>query len=132
MAGTKQQLEVLMNWRDLREPACRTFLELARAWGLTEEERILLLGCSCNIELSKWRRGDVETMGLESITRVSLLLGIYSMLHTVFSDPAQADSWPKRAHVSGALLGTTALQRMLSAGLTGMRQVHEQLQSIVT
>lgn len=124
-------MNLMMNWRELRGPALRAYLALAREWGLTENERLLLLGCACVTELSNWQGGRAEAMGLDAVTRISLLLGIHSSLHSVFNDPDRANAWIRRPHVSGALVGSTALDRMLLAGLPEVRQVHSQLRSLV-
>ncbi|MBK0052761.1 hypothetical protein [Stenotrophomonas sp. S39] len=121
----------MTNLEELRGPAFRAFVGLARAWKLTDSEQLSLLGCPSGADFSDWKEGDLATLGVDAITRISLLLGIYSALHAVFIDPDQADFWLRRTHVSGELAGSRALDLMVRNGLPGMRQLHGQLRSLV-
>jgi hypothetical protein len=68
----------MTNLEELRGPAFRAFVGLARAWKLTDSEQLLLLGCPSGADFSHWKEGDLATLGVDAITRISLLLGIYS------------------------------------------------------
>lgn len=121
----------MTNLEELRGPAFRAFVGLARAWKLTDSEQLLLLGCPSGADFSHWKEGDLATLGVDAITRISLLLGIYSALHAIFTDPDQADTWLGRTHANGELAGGRALDLMVCNGLPGVRQVHGQLRCLV-
>ncbi|WP_313206928.1 hypothetical protein [Stenotrophomonas sp.] len=111
---------------ELREPALRVFFRLAEEWSLSEQEQSILLASNVG-ELGRWRQGIANDVGADVLTRVSLLLGIYKALHTLFADRGQANAWLRRNHVAGEFLDTTALGHMLSNGLPGMQRVHGKL-----
>lgn len=64
-----------------KEVADKIFEEISSAWSLSDEERTRLL--------EKAPDGD-------SILMVSYLMGIYRALHTLYEQPAQANSWVRR------------------------------------
>lgn len=119
----------MADWEELIAPALRTYFRLTEEWGLSDQEQSSLLGEPEDANMVLWRQGAVEDVGSEALERISLLLGIYRALHTIFNDQNQANSWPMRNHLSGDWAGTTALAHMLSDGIPGLRRVHAHLLS---
>ena len=58
-------------------PAVRTFFNIARAWGLSVAEQRALLGWPAASTYHKYKAGDVGALAYDTLTRVSLVLGIY-------------------------------------------------------
>ena len=117
----------MTDYEELKGPALRTFFRLAQEWSLSERDQSILLGEPDAAALALWRRGDFDLVGTEVLVRISLLLGIYRALHTVFSDRSQANAWVSRVQVAGLFKGTSALAHMLDEGMPGMRCVHDRV-----
>src|SRR5712672_2410334 len=76
------------NRRRLSAPALRTFLAIADLWGLTEEERRLILGYPSRSTYHNWCKQAREhgsfTLDVDALTRISALLGIRQSLGILF------------------------------------------------
>ena len=88
-------------------PAMRTFFNIADAWGLSGKEQIAILGAPAASTFYKYKAGDVGTLSLDLLTRVSLVLGIYKDLHILYPDAALADRWIKLPNANPMFGGRT-------------------------
>src|SRR5258708_27614316 len=72
------------NRRRLSAPALRTFLAIADLWGLTEEQRLLILGYPSRSTYHNWckqaRDHGAFTLDVDVLTRISAVLGIHQRL----------------------------------------------------
>src|SRR4029077_3129840 len=72
------------NRRRLSGPGLRSFLAIADLWGLTEEQRRLVLGLPSRSTYHAWvktvrEHGDI-TLGVDVLLRISAMLGIHQAL----------------------------------------------------
>jgi hypothetical protein len=76
------------NRRRLSAPALRTFLAIADLWGLTEEQRLLILGYPSRSTYHSWckqaREHGAFTLDVDVLTRLSAVLGIHQGLGILF------------------------------------------------
>src|ERR1700736_5332046 len=76
------------NRRRLSAPALRTFLAIADLWGLTEEQRLLILGYPSRSTYHNWckqaREHGAFTFDVDVLTRISAVLGIHQGLAILF------------------------------------------------
>src|SRR5690348_9236448 len=77
----------------LSAPAIRTFFNVANAWGLSVKEQLALLGFPAASTYHKYKSGQIGTLSFDTLTRISLVLGIYKALHILYPDAALADNW---------------------------------------
>jgi hypothetical protein len=117
----------MTHWEHLSGPGLRTFFRIVHDWGLATPEQMALLGTSDEAAFHGWSHGDTAMVTDEVLERISALLSIYRALHTLFSDPVQADGWPHRMHVDGPFFGATALEHMLRNGPVGAEHVRDYL-----
>ncbi|EQM88083.1 MULTISPECIES: hypothetical protein [Stenotrophomonas] len=115
----------------LEGPALRTFFRLAEEWSLSTCEGSNLLGIPDESLLERWCQGAIDQVDCEVLVRISLLLGIYRALHTVFSDRNQANGWLRRVQVTGKFQSTSALAHMLKEGFPGLQRVHAHLMALL-
>ena len=108
-------------------PAMRTFLNLAKAWDLNVEEQRGLLGWPAASTYHKYKSGDVGTLSYDTLTRISLLLGIYKALHILYPDDALADRWVKLPNSNSMFGGEPALSLMVEGGIDGLTQTRRLL-----
>jgi Protein of unknown function (DUF2384) len=122
----------------LSPPGLRTFLAIADVWGLTEEQRRLVLGNPSPPSYHRWvrtaRARGVLTLDVDVLTRISAVLGIHQALGILFKTEAEGVAWlrgPHQAVVFGgrsplALIASgdndslLAIRRFLDAACTGL------------
>jgi len=71
----------------LSGPAIRSFFRICKAWKLTVEEEKALLGWPATSTLYKYKQNDISTLSYKVLIRISLVLGIYDVLHIQLSEP---------------------------------------------
>ena len=79
------------------EVALRAFFRLVELWGLTMEEARVLLGRPSRATLYNWKAGRARGLPHDTLQRISYLLGIHKALQILYSEPALADAWVRRA-----------------------------------
>jgi hypothetical protein len=125
------------NRRRLSAPAFRTFVAIADLWGLTEEQRRLVLGYPSRSTFHNWaklaREGGQFTLDVDALVRISAVLGIHQALGVLMADDARGVDWLRTPHAaplfggqpplalvtSGAQDGVLAVRRFLDAARGG-------------
>jgi hypothetical protein len=107
---------------ELTPAAFKAMARLVERWELTVSDIGLLLGGVSASSWYAWQRQSPATLTSDQLTRVSLLLGIYTSLH-VLHRGALADEWVGRPNLNPLFLGQTPLQAMLHGGIPSMLQV---------
>lgn len=109
---------------DLEGAALRTFVRIAEAWQLTEEDQRKILALP---EAEPWQ--PVEELPVEGTTllRISYIISIYRILHTIFSDRSQADGWVHRSNSAEIVGGRTAIQVLCSGELRSFESIRDHL-----
>jgi hypothetical protein len=115
--------------RTMSGPAIRTFLNVAAAWKLSVDEQRALLGWPAESTYFKYKSGQVSALGYDTLTRISLVLGIYKALHILYPEPQLADGWIKLPNNNVMFGGRPALSLMIESGMDGMYQVRRLLDS---
>ena len=113
----------------LAGPALRAFNQVADAWSLTELEQRAILGQPVDAAFAVIGAGEVEDLWPDTLKRVRYVLGIYRALHTIFSDPEQADSWARRPSADPTFIGSTALALMSTGRLSDLASVRQHLEA---
>ena len=126
------------NRRRLSAPAFRTFLSIADLWGLTEEERRLVLGYPSRSTFQGWAKRAREhedfTLDVDTLTRISAILGIHQALGVLYAGPKEMVAWlrgpntaivfggnpPLRVITSGTLDALLTVRRFLDAARGGI------------
>ncbi len=96
------------NRRRLSGPGLRTFNAIADLWDLMEGERLLVLGSPSRSTYYGWLKAAREhadvTLSVDSLTRISAVLGIHKGLKILFATEREGIEWlrgPHRAAVFG-------------------------------
>ena len=134
IAGEREAREGVVTAADrarLSGPGMRAFREIARSWGLGEATQIALLGEPGRSTFHQWakkaREGVSVTLPLDTLTRISAVLGIHKALAILFEDEAQAMIWLRGAHRGTAFAGASPIEYMISGGLDGLMTVRRYL-----
>jgi hypothetical protein len=109
--------------RRLSGPALRTFFNIAAAWQLSVAEQRALLGWPATSTFHKYKAGDYGTLSFDTLTRISLVLGIYSGLQVLYPEPGFADAWVRTPNSHTLFGGRPALGVMVDGGIDGLYKV---------
>jgi hypothetical protein len=109
--------------RRLSGPALRTFFNIAAAWKLNVTEQRGLLGWPASSTFHKYKAGEHGTLSFDTLTRLSLVIGIYSGLQVLYPEPAFADAWVKTPNSHPLFGGRPALELMIEGGIDGLHKV---------
>jgi hypothetical protein len=115
--------------RRLSAPALRTFFSIARAWGLSTAEERALLGWPPASTFHKYKSGGPGVLSFDTLTRISLVLGIYKALQLLYPEPSFADRWVRMPNANPVFGGGTPLTFAADNGLDGLHQVRRLLDS---
>jgi len=126
------------NRHHLGAPGLRTFLGIADLWRLTEEDRLLALGMPPRSTYYGWvktaRGGGAVMLPVDTLLRISAVLGIHKALRILFATDAEAVAWLRGPHaampfggqpplalvVGGTQDGLMAVRRFLDAARGGL------------
>ena len=125
-AAERQDPEVR---RRLSAPALRGFFAAARAWRLTVAEERALLGWPPASTFHKYKSGDPGPLSFDTLTRISLVLGIYRALQILYPEPAFADRWMRMPNINPLFGGRAPIEFVGDAGLDGLFQLRRLLDS---
>lgn len=111
----------------LSAPALRTFFPTATAWDLSVVEQRALLGWPAASTFHKYKAGNPGTLSFDTLTRLSLILGIYKALQLLYPEPALADAWVRMPNTNGLFGGKPPLALMIDDGIDGLFRVRRLL-----
>ncbi len=106
------------NRRRLSGPGLRAFLAIADLWGLTEEQRRLILGyparSTYQVWINKAREHRDITLSVDVMMRISAILGIYKGLRILFADDDNGVEWLRRPHKARVFGGASPIELITS------------------
>jgi hypothetical protein len=116
----------------LSAPGLRTFLALADLWGLTEAERLAVLGQPARSTFQAWAKkvrehDDKLVLSVDQLTRLSLVLGIHSALQILFLTEAQGVAWLRRPHAATVFGGKPPLDLIVDGSQDSLFTVRRYL-----
>ena len=113
----------------LSKSALKAFAKIAEKWSLSEEQMRGLLGGIASSTFHAWKsRPEKVRLGQDTLTRISLVLGIYKDLNIYFSKPC-ADRWITLGNRGPMFNGQAPIEFMRRHGQPGMIQVRRLLDS---
>ena len=118
-----------LSHKQLSSAGLRAFWKIAKLWQLTDQEQIKLLGISSNSTLRRWRSGQVQHVGRDTLERISYVLGIYKAIHTLLPSQERANAWMRRPNKAPFLNGSSALDRLAAGNVSDLYIVRQYLDS---
>jgi hypothetical protein len=113
----------------LSKSAIKGFLRIAEVWELSELQARALLGGIASSTFHAWKtRPGATKLDQDTLTRISLVLGIYKALHIYFSDE-WADRWITLGNRGTMFSGHSPLDFIIRHGQPGMVEVRRLLDS---
>lgn len=115
------------NRRRLSAPALRTFLAIADLWGLTEEQRLLVLGYPSRSTYHNWckqaREHGAFTLDVDVLTRISAVFGIHQALGILFPGERTGVDWLRSPHNAVVFGGHAPLDLITGGSQDGLLTV---------
>jgi len=115
----------------LSGPALRTFARIADAWSLAERDRLAALGepgrSTYHAWLAKARAGQPVTLPLDTLLRLSGLLGIHKSLQIIFARPGEDVAWLRSPNDAPTFGGQPPLALVTSGTQDGILLVRRYL-----
>jgi antitoxin Xre/MbcA/ParS-like protein len=115
------------NRRRLSAPALRTFLAIADLWGLTEEQRLLVLGYPARSTYHNWckqaRQHGAFTLDVDVLTRISAVFGIHQALGILFPGEKLGVDWLRSPHNAVVFGGHPPLNLIIAGSQDGLLTV---------
>ncbi|SDY46650.1 Protein of unknown function [Jannaschia faecimaris] len=112
-------------------PGLRAFRNIADQWGLSEIDRIAILGDPGRSTYHQWMKKAREeqplTLPLDTLLRISAILGIHKALAILFEDQSQALVWLKGPHQGTLFHGASPMNYIRDGGHDGIMSVRRYL-----
>jgi hypothetical protein len=102
---------------------------MADAWQLGADDQRTLLGRPARTTFYRWRKGETGGVTLDTMERLSHLLGIYAALHSIYLDHARADAWLRRPNDDALFGGSAPLVRLLMGRVVDLYEVRRHVES---
>jgi len=126
--ATARQAPPKPSSRDLSAAGLRAFFNIARDWGLSTDEQMVLLGAPGRSTFFKWKSApEAADLKRDTLERLSYLLGIYKALQILLPAVAAADAWVKKPNSAPLFGGRSALDRMLGGNVADLVAVRQYL-----
>ena len=113
--------------RTVSGPALRTFFRIAERWDLAVEEQMKLLGVTARSTFFKWKQDREGRLSLDTLERISYILGVFKALNILLPEEDAADGWIKKPNDAPVFAGKSALERRLSGRVSDLYVVRQYL-----
>ncbi len=111
----------------LSGPGMRTFLAIANLWGLTEDQRRMILGMPPRSTFHGWVRAarthEALRLDLDTLLRISAVLGVHQALGVLFPTEAEAGRWLRMPHGAPVFGGKPPLALLTCGTQDGLLSV---------
>ncbi|TXH38917.1 MAG: DUF2384 domain-containing protein [Rhodospirillaceae bacterium] len=117
--------------RRLGGPGMRTFLNIAEAWHLSEEDRLRILGFPARATYFNWvskaRKDQELLLPVDTLLRISAMLGIHKSLRILFNDANEELRWLRSPHDAPTFGGQAPMVLITSGSPDGIMLVRRYL-----
>ncbi len=115
----------------LSAPGLRTFLSIADHWGLSEAERLRVLGLPPRSTYHGWvakvRAGQAITLSLDELMRLSAVLGIWKGVGLLFPRDRDGLAWLRAPNRALPFAGQSPMDLITAGSQDGILQVRRYL-----
>lgn len=108
-------------------PALRSFFNVASNWKLTTKEQRALLGWPSESTYFNYKKGEGGVLSYDTLTRISLMLGMFKDLNILYPERSLADRWVKLPNSNPMFAGETPAAFMMTGGMDAMFSVRRLL-----
>ena len=105
--------------------ALKVFISIMSAWDVKNQDQITLLGKPGSTTFYNWKKGHVSSLSVDTMERISYIMGIYKALGILFPTREQADAWIKKPN--SYFDNETALAFMLKGSMMHLNDMRRYL-----
>lgn len=109
--------------------ALKAFFNIAKQWGLSEDDEGAILGQRDQAALRSWKDGTGLEPSNETIQRISHILAIFRAIGILIPDRNIAAAWVKQPNAAPTFDGRTALDLMADGDLENLKTVRQYLEA---
>jgi hypothetical protein len=113
---------------DLKRIGLKAFFNITESWLFNDKERMTLLGEPGRTTYFKMKRGEVPTISVDQLERISLIMGIYKALRILYPTTELANEWPSK--ISLFFGNKTAREVMTQGSLLNLYHVRRYLDAM--
>ena len=114
----------------LTPSAVQGVVRLAEIWRISSVEVCALLGDVSERTWFRMKKGEWPgVLSQDTLTRVSLLVGIFKGLKLLFSEPL-SDEWPRLANKGALYGGQRPLDAMIRGGIPKMLEIRRHIDAL--
>lgn len=92
-------------------------------WSLDNQQARVLLGGISKTTFYQYKKLPEVALRIDTLNRISYIMGIYKGLHTLFPEDDRANQWIKRPNASAPFKGKSALDRMMQGQIDDLADV---------
>jgi len=113
--------------KKLSENAIKVFVNIVQKWNLNEAQARAMLGGVASSTFHSWKtKPKGKQLDQDTLTRISLVIGIYKALNIYFGKP-WADRWITLQNRGPLFAGQAPIEYMIRQGQPGMAEVRRML-----
>ena len=105
--------------------ALKVFFNIMSEWNVKNQDQITLLGKPGSTTFYNWKKGQVSSLSVDTMERISYIMGIYKALGILFPTREQADAWIKKTN--GHFNNESALAYMLKGSMMHLNDMRRYL-----
>ena len=109
------------------EAALKGFFQVTDRWGLDAREQMALLGQPPRSIFFAWKEGSRATPSLDTLQRISCVLGIWKSLRLALPELSQALAWVRKPNDSPLFEGSAPLEFMTRGKVPDLTDVRRLL-----
>lgn len=107
--------------------ALKAFFKITHFWELTAEQERILLGIPLST-LYRWKKNKNDVLlSVDTLERISYILGIYKALHILLPTEKAANQWIKKANSAPLFNGKSALDKLMQGHVVDLADVRRYL-----
>lgn len=106
--------------------ALKAFFAITQKWKLTGEQERILLGVP-KATFYRWKHQLNGSLTLDTLERISYILGIYKALRILLPNENSANQWIHKPNTAPLFSGKTALDKMLGGRVIDLADVRRYL-----
>ncbi|WP_421131742.1 MbcA/ParS/Xre antitoxin family protein [Alteromonas sp. A079] len=107
------------------EVALKVFFNIMNEWNIKNQDQITLLGKPGSTTFYNWKKGQVSSLSVDTMERISYIMGIYKALGILFPTREQADAWIKKPN--SHFNNESALAYMLKGSMVHLNDMRRYL-----
>ena len=112
----EQSITSTISEDQINRAALQAFFGIADDWKLTNEQQRVLLGSPAASTFFKWKKNKDGRLSLDTLDRVSYVMGIHKALRIIFGDIKAVQRWIHTQNDSPHFAGRSAIDLMTGSG----------------